>query len=74
MSEEPPEDVKPKLNLTVNYEGQSELLSGLPVACFCHSRHAHLSAITVKVRANTNFTKIFQAAEVHCLVLIRLNW
>ena len=25
MSEEPAEDVKPKLNLTVNYEGQSEL-------------------------------------------------
>lgn len=24
MSEEPAEDVKPKLNLTVNYEGQSE--------------------------------------------------
>jgi len=42
MSEEPAEDVKPKLNLTVNYEGQT---------------------ITVKVRANTNFTKIFQAAE-----------
>jgi small ubiquitin-related modifier len=41
MSEEA-EDVKPKMNITINYEGQT---------------------ITVKVRANTNFTKIFQAAE-----------
>ncbi|KAJ7202866.1 hypothetical protein GGX14DRAFT_653261 [Mycena pura] len=44
MSQEPePEDVKPKLNLTLNYEGNQ---------------------ITVKVKANTKFAKIFQAAEV----------
>ncbi|KAJ7280192.1 hypothetical protein C8J57DRAFT_1301892 [Mycena rebaudengoi] len=41
MSQEP-EDVKPKLNLNINYEGNQ---------------------ITVKVKANTKFAKIFQAAE-----------
>ncbi|KAH7925799.1 hypothetical protein BV22DRAFT_1010557 [Leucogyrophana mollusca] len=42
MSEEP-EDIKPKLNLVINYEGQH---------------------ITVKVKANMPFKKIFEAAEV----------
>ncbi|KAJ7641502.1 ubiquitin-related domain-containing protein [Roridomyces roridus] len=41
MSQEP-EDVKPKLNLNISYEGNQ---------------------ITVKVKPNTKFTKIFQAAE-----------
>ncbi|KAA1470899.1 hypothetical protein DENSPDRAFT_836827 [Dentipellis sp. KUC8613] len=41
MSHEP-DDVKPKLNLVINYEGQH---------------------ITIKVRANTEFKKIFEAAE-----------
>ncbi|KAJ7152946.1 ubiquitin-related domain-containing protein [Mycena filopes] len=41
MSQEP-EDVKPKLNLNISYEGNQ---------------------ITVKVKANTKFAKIFQAAE-----------
>ncbi|KAF7361408.1 Ubiquitin-like protein SMT3 [Mycena sanguinolenta] len=41
MSQEP-EDVKPKLNLNITYEGNQ---------------------ITVKVKANTKFAKIFQAAE-----------
>ncbi|KAJ7495981.1 ubiquitin-related domain-containing protein [Mycena galericulata] len=41
MSQEP-EDVKPKLNLNIVYEGNQ---------------------ITVKVKANTKFAKIFQAAE-----------
>ncbi|KAH7915765.1 hypothetical protein BJ138DRAFT_1122292 [Hygrophoropsis aurantiaca] len=41
MSEEP-EDVKPKLNLVINYEG---------------------THITVKVKANMPFKKIFDAAE-----------
>ncbi|KAJ7911605.1 ubiquitin-related domain-containing protein [Mycena leptocephala] len=41
MSQEP-EDVKPKLNLNITYEGNQ---------------------ITVKVKPNTKFTKIFQAAE-----------
>ncbi|KAJ7688948.1 hypothetical protein B0H17DRAFT_1067276 [Mycena rosella] len=42
MSQEP-EDVKPKLNLRLTYDG---------------------SEITVKVKPNTKFAKIFQAAEV----------
>ncbi|KAK6974612.1 ubiquitin-related domain-containing protein [Favolaschia claudopus] len=43
MSQEPEqEDVKPKLNLNISYEGNS---------------------ITVKVKPNTKFSKIFQAAE-----------
>ncbi|KAJ6510584.1 ubiquitin-related domain-containing protein [Mycena sanguinolenta] len=41
MSQEP-EDVKPKLNLNLAYEGNQ---------------------ITVKVKPNTKFAKIFQAAE-----------
>ncbi|TFY59371.1 hypothetical protein EVG20_g7814 [Dentipellis fragilis] len=41
MSQEP-DDVKPKLNLVINYEGHQ---------------------ITIKVRANTEFKKIFEAAE-----------
>ncbi|KAJ7086429.1 hypothetical protein B0H15DRAFT_844624 [Mycena belliarum] len=41
MSQEP-EDVKPKLNLRLIYDGNE---------------------ITVKVKPNTKFTKIFQAAE-----------
>ncbi|KAJ7471958.1 ubiquitin-related domain-containing protein [Mycena latifolia] len=41
MSQEP-EDVKPKLNIKLTYDGNE---------------------ITVKVKPNTKFTKIFQAAE-----------
>ncbi|KAF9005118.1 hypothetical protein BDQ17DRAFT_1424268 [Cyathus striatus] len=41
MSQEP-EDVKPKLNLVIGYEG---------------------TTITVKVKSNMKFSKIFQAAE-----------
>ncbi|EIM84847.1 uncharacterized protein STEHIDRAFT_122796 [Stereum hirsutum FP-91666 SS1] len=41
MSEEP-EDVKPKLSLSINYEG---------------------TPITIKVKGNTPFRKIFEAAE-----------
>ncbi|KAF8549320.1 hypothetical protein OG21DRAFT_1374411, partial [Imleria badia] len=43
MSQEESEDVKPKLNLIINYEGQH---------------------ITVKVKPNMPFRKIFAAAEV----------
>ncbi|KAH0835566.1 hypothetical protein J3R83DRAFT_9270 [Lanmaoa asiatica] len=42
------EDVKPKLNLVVNYEGQH---------------------ITVKVKPNMPFRKIFEAAEVRDAVV-----
>ncbi|KAF9467624.1 hypothetical protein BDZ94DRAFT_1155689 [Collybia nuda] len=42
MSQEP-EDVKPKLNLNIGYDG---------------------TQITVKVKANMKFAKIFAAAEV----------
>jgi len=42
MSQEESEDVKPKLNLIINYEGQH---------------------ITVKVKPNMPFRKIFAAAE-----------
>jgi hypothetical protein len=67
MSEEPAEDVKPKLNLTVNYEGQSNFrFLWSPVFLVFTPL---CPAITVKVRANTNFTKIFQAAEVCYLIL-----
>ncbi|TFK38410.1 hypothetical protein BDQ12DRAFT_723260 [Crucibulum laeve] len=43
MSQEPEGDVKPKLNLSISYDGQ---------------------AITVKVKANMKFAKIFEAAEL----------
>jgi len=42
MSQDDGEDVKPKLNLVINYEGQH---------------------ITVKVKPNMPFRKIFEAAE-----------
>ncbi|KAJ2932152.1 hypothetical protein H1R20_g4945, partial [Candolleomyces eurysporus] len=42
MSQEPEEDVKPKLNLNIAYEGQH---------------------VTVKVKANMKFAKIFEVVE-----------
>ncbi|EFI26577.1 hypothetical protein CC1G_15791 [Coprinopsis cinerea okayama7 len=42
MSQEPEEDVKPKLNLNISYEG---------------------STITVKVKSNMRFAKIFEVVE-----------
>ncbi|KAI9566595.1 hypothetical protein HD554DRAFT_2174252 [Boletus coccyginus] len=46
------EDVKPKLNLNVEFEGQK---------------------ITVKVKANMPFRKIFEAAEVRRAVVVWLS-
>lgn len=52
-----------QMNITINYEGQSKRVASFfaPSSDFFASLY---SAITVKVRANMPFTKIFQAAEV----------
>jgi len=57
------EDVKPKLNLNIDYQGtrsSKPFQKSLPQMV-----NVSLSAdITVKVRANMSFKKIFEAAEV----------
>lgn len=57
MSQE--EDLKPKLNLSINYEGQRR--SNFSHACPLLTTHTD---ITVKVKSNMPFKKIFAAAEV----------
>lgn len=65
MSQDPDaEDVKPKLNLVINYEGQR----GSPNLRSCAAHHEHDTDITVKVKQNMPFRKIFEAAEVRDVV------
>ena len=59
MSQEEAEDVKPKLNLTINCEGHS--VSRSPLDCPLLIAKPD---ITVKVKPNMLFKKIFEAAEV----------
>lgn len=59
MSEDAAEDVKPKIDLTVNYEGQSALPPPTPWISLTSD-----AACQIKVRANTLFKKVFEAAEV----------
>ena len=76
MTEEQQEDVKPKINLVVDFEGQSEPLSrprarrdAPPLAPAAHSCSmliclAPSPACTVKVKPGMAFKKLFEAAEV----------
>lgn len=57
------EDVKPKLNITVNYEGQS-MSSRVPQSRSTGLINSFYLDVTVKVKSNTTFKKIFEAAEV----------
>nr|GAT46606.1 predicted protein [Mycena chlorophos] len=61
MSQEP-EDVKPKLNLKIVYDGEGAR-SCVDVPCVRQRRVP--PEVTIKVKPNTKFGKIFQAAEVH---------
>ena len=58
--EEGSEDVKPKLSLTINCEGQRESLG--PLAS-CSTHHTD-TEITVKVKSHMPFRKIFETIEV----------
>ena len=66
------EDVKPKLNLNVNYQGNRKLTRVTSVALEFIDTFSR-SEITVKVKANTPFKKIFEAAEVCYLVPCSLS-
>jgi hypothetical protein len=67
MSQEP-EDVKPKLNLNISFDGQRTSLYPLSTFLICVAWNADSSfvvpEITVKVKTNMKFSKIFEAAEV----------
>ena len=62
------EDVKPKIDLTINYEGQSQH----PYSCgpmnetLTHPLALNLfpAACMIKVKASTPLKKVFDAAEV----------
>lgn len=60
MSQDESEDVKPKLSLVVNYDGQRGSSSTSVVLVLT----ARTTDITVKVKPNMPFRKIFEAAEV----------
>ncbi len=62
MSE--PEDAKPKLNLVISLL-ESRTFSPLAAPIYSSEIRHHLRAgITVKVKANMQFKKIFEVAEV----------
>jgi len=67
MSQEP-EDVKPKLNLNISFDGQRTSLYPTRFNVLDPRRVADSSfvvpEITVKVKTNMKFSKIFEAAEV----------
>ena len=67
MSQEP-EDIKPKLNLNIAFDGQRTLLYPLSTSLICVAWNTDSSfvvpEITVKVKTNMKFSKIFEAAEV----------
>lgn len=62
------EDVKPKLNIIIDYEGQSQ-----PFSVYCWVTDNDIPtrrlcgplACTVKVKPGMLFQKVFDAAEVH---------
>lgn len=64
MSQEP-EDVKPKLNLNISYDGNRESKT---ISCidfhYSAATFNSILEITVKVKTNMKFGKIFDAAEV----------
>lgn len=65
------EDVKPKIDLTINYEGQSQHFCsrgcGMGYSCGSGERSFSLAACTVKVKPTTPLKKVFEAAEVRAL-------
>ena len=61
MSAEPPEDAKPKLNLVISLL-EARMLS--PSDGLVHNLTTRAVGITVKVKANMQFKKIFEVAEV----------
>lgn len=64
------EDVKPKIDLTINYDaqGQSQHFLSLTYAhcgnLICRVNGLSLAACTVKVKSTTPLKKVFEAAEV----------
>jgi hypothetical protein len=63
MSQEPEEDVKPKLNLNITYEGQRTYRALFEKAANGLNSISFLD-VTVKVKANMKFAKIFEVVEV----------
>lgn len=67
------EDLKPKIDLTIKYEGQSQhsllsLLCGVRVEWSTYvGRLIFLAACQVKVKPTTPLKKVFEAAEVRAL-------
>lgn len=61
MSAEPPEDAKPKLNLVISLL-EARMFS--PSDGLVHNLTTRAVGITVKVKANMQFKKIFEVAEV----------
>jgi hypothetical protein len=73
MSGEPEEDSKPKLNLIINHSGTRTSSPAIAVDTSPVLRdervliHDRLRVeVTVKVKANMQFKKIFEVAEVIC--------
>ena len=60
MSQDQEEDVKPKLNLVINNDGHRGFRRALALPLLI----MHTTEITVKVKSNMPFRKIFEAAEV----------
>lgn len=58
------EDVKPKLNVNIEYEGQSTSPRPHFLSRTLIDRSSRRAACTVKLKAVTPFSKVFQAAEV----------
>lgn len=65
MMAEEAQDVKPKLNIHVEFEGQSAL-SPVPkvIRVSRVADQPSFTACTMKIKANTPFKKVFEAAEV----------
>ena len=59
-----PEDSKPKLNLIINHAGTRAFPSPSMRASFEGESSRFLAEVTVKVKANMQFKKIFEVAEV----------
>lgn len=72
MSQEPEEDVKPKLSIQVMYDGARTFIFVLPpVVAWFKFTLMNSIAVMIKVKASTPFAKIFSAAEV-CHPFLRL--
>jgi hypothetical protein len=72
MSQEEAEDVKPKLNLNIAYDGTREGFFRLFTFGYSLKEIVNDLDITVKVKTNMKFAKIFEAAEVCCHSIFHL--